>query len=81
MPNLMRALLGHSVETSNLDGNHMKPNLAERATKIQDAIQRLPKEVIRQNKQFFDDVWNFCGAVIDAPSEGGRQVTPARSLG
>lgn len=59
----------------------MNPNLAERATKIQDAIRSLPKEVIRQNKQFFDDVWNFCGAVIHGPSEGGRQATPTKTLG
>lgn len=57
----------------------MKPNLAERATKIQDAIQKLPKDVIRQNKQFFDDVWSFCGAVIHAPSEDlhKRPAAPA----
>lgn len=54
----------------------MKPTFAERATKIREDLQKLPTDVIQQNRRFFDDVWNFCGAVIDASEDGGGQFVP-----
>lgn len=57
----------------------MNPTLGERATKIRADLQHLPTAVIQQNRQFFDDVWNFCGAVIDAEtgSDGGQFTPPS----
>jgi hypothetical protein len=55
----------------------MKPSLAERAAKIREDLQSLPTVTIQQNKQFFDDVWNFCGAVIDASEQGAGQFVPS----
>jgi hypothetical protein len=55
----------------------MKLSLAERAAKIREDLQKLPAGTIQQsNKQFFDDVWNFCGAVIDASEDGTGQFVP-----
>jgi hypothetical protein len=50
----------------------MAKTLAERAAKIQEDLQKLPKPTIQQNKQFFDDVWAFCG--------GLAQLSPATIL-
>jgi hypothetical protein len=54
--------------------------LADRASKLQTELQRLPLDTIQQNKQFFDDVWNFCGAVIDAFKEQRGQFVPTEPL-
>ena len=55
----------------------MAKTLAERAAKIREDLQNLPTETTQQNKQFFDDVWNFCGAVIDAEEDGGQFIAPS----
>jgi hypothetical protein len=51
--------------------------LTERATKIRETIQTTPTATVQANKQFYDDVWNFCGAVIDASEQGGQFVAPS----
>jgi hypothetical protein len=53
--------------------------LVERASKIREDLQKLPSETIQQNREFFNEVWNFCGAVIDATQDGG-QMSPSESL-
>jgi hypothetical protein len=57
----------------------MNFTLVERAAKIQADLQNLPSATIRQHKQFFDDVWTLCAAVIDgdASSDGGQSVPPS----
>jgi hypothetical protein len=52
----------------------MKPTLAERAAKIREDLQKIPTPTIQQHRQFFDDVWNLCGALIDAESDTGQFV-------
>jgi hypothetical protein len=61
-----------------LVGN-MKATFGERAAKIREDLQQLPTAVIQQHRQFFDDVWNFCGAVVDAETggDGGQFVPPS----
>jgi hypothetical protein len=52
----------------------MQLTLAERAEKIRDAFQKISPQTIQQNQQFFDEVWNFCGAVIDSQQDGGQLI-------
>jgi hypothetical protein len=54
----------------------MNPTIPERAAKIRETIQTLPTEVVQTNKQFYDELWSFCGAVIDAFEQGGGQFVP-----
>ena len=58
----------------------MRPSLAELAAKIREDFQKLPNATIQQNKQFFDDVWNFCGAVIDDSEQDAGQMVPSGSI-
>jgi len=53
----------------------MQPTLAERAAKILDEFGDLPLTTVQENSQFFDDVLNFCGAVIDAAERKRQPVT------
>jgi hypothetical protein len=56
----------------------MNFTLVERAAKVQADLQNLPPATIRQHKQFFDDVWTLCAAVIDADaSSDGGSVPPS----
>ena len=56
----------------------MKPTLPERAAKIREDLQKIPAATtVQENKKFFDDVWNFCGAVMDAEQEGGQFIAPS----
>src|SRR5580658_465391 len=51
--------------------------LPKRAAKIREDLQSLPTVTIQQNKQFFDDVWNFCRAVIEASEQSAGQFVPS----
>jgi|HubBroStandDraft_6_1064221.scaffolds.fasta_scaffold5456888_2 hypothetical protein len=56
----------------------MGRTLAERAAKIQQDFQNLPPETVQKNRQFFHDVWNFCGAVIESTQDdNGQFIAPS----
>jgi hypothetical protein len=58
----------------------MSHPLADRAAKLQAELQRLPPNTVQQHPQFFDDVWSFCGAVIDAFKEAEHWIAPKDPL-
>ena len=57
----------------------MKSPLVERAEKIRKQVEAIDPKIVQANRQFFDEVWNFCGAVMDAEN-GGGQLVPDRSF-
>jgi hypothetical protein len=52
----------------------MTPTLAQRAANIRAHFEKIPTEVIQQDKEFYAEVWNFCGAIMDDPTDGGQFV-------
>lgn len=51
-------------------------NLVDRANKIREEVRKMPPEITQEHKLFFDEVWNFCGAVIDESEQGTSQFVP-----
>lgn len=47
-------------------GTPVKKTLTERAVKIREEFQDIPITIIQEYRQFFDDIWNLCGAIVDA---------------
>lgn len=44
----------------------MKKTVVERAVKIREEFQDIPITIIHEYRQFFDDIWNLCEAIINA---------------
>jgi len=51
----------------------VKKTLAAQAVKVRKEFQDIPLTIIQEYKQFFDDVWNLCGAIIEDPEQEGVQ--------
>ena len=49
----------------------MKKTLTAQAVKVREEFQDIPLTIIQEYRQFFDDVWNLCGAIIDEPEQEG----------
>lgn len=47
-------------------GTPVKKTLTGRAVKIREEFQDIPITIIQEYRQFFDDIWNLCGAIVDA---------------
>jgi hypothetical protein len=56
----------------------MNSTLAQRVAKIREDFEKIPPATIQQNRQFFDDVWNLCGAVMDAEENSTGQFCTLR---
>jgi hypothetical protein len=52
----------------------MTLTLAQRAAKIQEHFKKIPPEVIQQDKEFYNEIWNLCGAIMDESTDGGQFV-------
>ena len=44
----------------------MKKTLTAQAVKLLEEFKDIPLTIIQEYRQFFDDVWNLCGAIIEA---------------
>ena len=47
----------------------VKKTLVARAVKVREEFQDIPLTIIQEYKQFFDDVWKLCEAIIDASEQ------------
>ena len=56
----------------------MTLTLAQRAANIQAHFDKIPQQVIQQDKEFYNEVWSLCGAIMD-DSDGG-QFVPSTSI-
>ena len=54
----------------------MKKTLAAQAVKVRKEFEDIPLTIIQDYRQFFDDVWNLCGTIIEDDPE---QETVRRS--
>ena len=47
----------------------VKKTLAAQAVKVRNEFQDIPLTIIQEYRQFFDDVWSLCGAIIEGPEQ------------
>ena len=47
----------------------MKKTLTAQAVKVREGFQDIPLTIIQEYRQFFDDVWNLCGAIIESSEQ------------
>jgi hypothetical protein len=47
----------------------VKKTLTAQALKVREEFQDIPLTIIHEYRQFVDDVWNLCGAIIDEPEQ------------
>jgi hypothetical protein len=56
----------------------VKKTLPAQAVKIRKEFQDIPLTIVQEYRQFFDNVWNLCGAIIEARNKKPRDYAADR---